>query len=203
MEEASKLQADEILAACLANETSGWERLYRQFYPLARWVASYPNGRFHLPDDVSENIAQDVMIGLCAAIRAGKIKKNLVSYVRGIAENKCLDYIRDKTRKENNVNLNYWVGEPETSSAKDVYFEYAENDCVAVLMRCLKNIGEPCATLLELRYFAEKSYEEMALAAAIPVKHTGVRLNRCKKTLKKMVEEAHPAFWDDFLKLPD
>jgi RNA polymerase sigma factor (sigma-70 family) len=51
----------------------------------------------------------------------------------------------------------------------------------------LDALGDPCRELIELRYFGDLSYDEMARAQGITAKAIGARLHRCLVRLAEHV----------------
>jgi len=198
----TKEEANEILAACVANSASGWDSLFRRFRFLAYWVASDSDGRFHLPHDVAEDISQETMKATCAAIKCGQVRKNLTCYIRVIAHNKCADYIEKNDRLKPVLrDLRQEAAEKRKPGYTKIPLKYADNDFVAALNECLQNMGNPCATLLAQRYYEEKSYEDIAATASVPSAQVGVRLARCLGKIKKMLEIACPSFCTELAEL--
>lgn len=54
----------------------------------------------------------------------------------------------------------------------------------ALLIQALRQLGEPCQEMIELRYFADLSYEEMSSALRLNPKTVSSRLSRCLDQLE-------------------
>ncbi len=191
MKKLSEAEQEQIQADCVAGEEAGWEALFRHFHPIAFWVASGPT--FRLSKEQSEDVAQVTMMGLCAAIRKGTVR-SLSGCVRAIAHNKCVDLLRkndplrhvvDSPDGENDLG---WI--PDLS---EVPLEIAESDAFRILRNTLEVMESPCDDLLTWRYYKGASYKEMASQTSIPFAQVGVRIKRCLKKLKKMMELERPA----------
>jgi len=196
----SEAQSNKILADCVAGDEDGWRKLFQYFHPVALWVAAGP--RFCLSEEVSKDIAQRVMIDLCAAIQAGKVR-NLSGYVRTAAYNKCVDLLRKKDPLNHRVPFNEDEDELENISyLKDIPSAYADSAAIEALNQCLSYMGNPCSDLLTQRYYGSKSYTEIALSLSLPAGQIGTNVARCLEKLKKLLEQTYPGFGDELAGLP-
>jgi RNA polymerase sigma-70 factor (ECF subfamily) len=62
---------------------------------------------------------------------------------------------------------------------------------MALLRTALDELGEPCREIVELRYFGELSYEELARTLQLNEKTVSSRLSKC---LDRLEEIAAPIF---------
>jgi hypothetical protein len=58
---------------------------------------------------------------------------------------------------------------------------------MALVRAALDQLGEPCRELLELRYFGDLSYEELAQALNLHPKTVSSRLSKCLDRLGQIV----------------
>ena len=68
-----------------------------------------------------------------------------------------------------------------------------------LLYAALREIGEPCREIIELRYFGEMAYEEIGEALEMNPKTVGSRLSKCLDKLEelarvRMKRESSPPF---------
>jgi RNA polymerase sigma factor (sigma-70 family) len=62
---------------------------------------------------------------------------------------------------------------------------------LACVRTCLDQLGDPCREIIELRYFGDLEYEEIARALNLNQKTVSSRLSRC---LDRLQEIAQPVF---------
>jgi RNA polymerase sigma factor (sigma-70 family) len=190
----SEEEQKQIVADCVADKNCGWEALMRHYRPFALWVAS---SKFRLSKDQSEDIAQLTMVGVCKAIRNGKVR-SLEAYVPAIARNKCIDLLR-----KNDPLRNISTSPDEENDAglipdwREIPLEIAESEAFCVLRHSLESMDSPCDKLLTVRYREEASYEEIAKQTSIPVTQVGTRIKRCLKTLRRILEQERPALMSE------
>jgi len=190
MEKLSEVQSKEIMEACIAGKESGWRDLFRHFYPLARWIASV-----HLSADRADDIAQETMIALCAAVKAGKVR-NLPGYVRTVAHNKCVNFLRKKEPLDYRINPAEQEDELDGIAAPvEIPLEMAEEDAMTALSRYLQEMEHPCSELLKKSYLERKSYDELSSALSIPAAQVGMRIRRCREKFRVFLEKNRPAFF--------
>ena len=194
-----EMEANRLLAACAEGEDGAWRELFRRFFPAARWIAAGP--RFHMPDELAKDIAQQTMIDLCAAVMRRKVR-NASGYVRAVAHNKCVDVLR---RNEPLDNLSAPSTREHALDGNEIPpkipLTRAEDDLFADLRDCLEDLGNPCSELLALRYFHGKSYKEVSSGASIPEAQVGMRLTRCLAKLRTHLEQRRPALREELAEL--
>lgn len=55
-----------------------------------------------------------------------------------------------------------------------------------MLYAALEQLGDPCREIIELRYFGDMSYEEIAAALQLNSKTVGSRLSKCLDKLEQL-----------------
>jgi RNA polymerase sigma-70 factor (ECF subfamily) len=76
----------------------------------------------------------------------------------------------------------YAVDPPSPSPGPDVSLLNAER--ISLIGQALEELGGPCQEILELRYFADLSYEEIAASLELNPKTVSSRLSKCLDKLE-------------------
>lgn len=66
----------------------------------------------------------------------------------------------------------------------------------ALISRALEELGGPCREVIELRYFADLSYEEIAAELQLNPKTVSSRLSKCLDKLEGMAMKYFPQVRD-------
>jgi len=119
-----------------------------------------------------------------------------------IAANKAMDY-REKTRAAkrggNAVHISIDatrtddelpIDPPSGNPGPDALLQIAETS--GLVRESLDRLGAPCREIIELRYFGELSYEEIAAELRLNPKTVSSRLSKCLDRLVNIAKEILP-----------
>jgi len=176
-----------LVARCRAGDPAAWDALFDQHYdPVARFL-------FQLspelsPEDV-EDLSQEVFLSAVRNLAAFRGNSAVQTWLFRIALNKARDFLEQRhaaKRGGGQTPKSLDAPDPATGLAPDLPDggvgpdEAAATAEEGALVRAaLDALGDPCRELLELRYFGELSYEEIARAQGITVKAVSSRLHQC------------------------
>ena len=62
-----------------------------------------------------------------------------------------------------------------------------EEGVIMRLRSAVREIGEPCRTIIRRRFYDDWQYRDIALRLGVDVNQVGVRIQRCLKTLKMLI----------------
>ncbi len=193
----SPLEEQEVLGRCRKGDPQAWERFFEAYYePLGRYVFQViPDAT---PEDVEE-VCQDAFLAAVRSIAGFQGRSQPFTWLCRIAGNKARDF-RDRRLAAKRgggrvpVSLNAdgpgGVPAPDPVSpdrAPDQSLASAEE--MAGVRRALDGLGDPCREMLELRYFADLEYAELARMLELNPKTVSSRLSRC---LDKLGEALTP-----------
>lgn len=176
----------DLLRKCRRGDDSSWRVLFAVTYPLSRWVVSHT--LFNISPCIIDEIAQDTMIALAQNIVKISDEAHAKRFVKRVARNKSIDYIRRNRELFEDV--------PEDIPMEEDFF--LENHVVEVLHVAVQELKEPCQTIVRSRYLQNRSYKDIAKKVGIEIGQIGVRLNRCLSFLKDFFAYKHIS-WEDFL----
>ncbi len=141
-----------------------------------------------------EEICQEAFLSVVRNLDSFHGQSQFQTWLFRIAANKARDFReRQQAAKRGGgqLTLPMEAQDPETglaldppanTPAPDLSLLNAEQG--ALVRQALEHLGEPCRELIELRYFAELSYEEISRALKLNPKTVSSRLSRCLDRLE-------------------
>lgn len=135
----------------------------------------------------------------------GKAFKNIEQYTPNyafstwlfkIATNNCIDFIRKK--KANLISLDQNaddqdnLGTPLQSDSPDPEEDMIKNQRIALMRNVVSKLKPRYRTLIELRYFREFSYEEIAAELSLPIGTVKAQLFRARELLYNILKNSNP-----------
>ena len=197
----SALAADaQIIADCRRGNTAAWDSLFDKYYgTVARFVFQL-SGDFSHED--TEEICQETFLSVVRNLSSFQGRSSFQTWLLRIAANKAMDY-REKTRAAkrggNVVHVPIDAGQgddeapidpPSGNPGPDVLLQIAETS--RLVRESLDRLGEPCREIIELRYFGELSYDEIAAELRLNPKTVSSRLSKCLDRLLNIAKEILP-----------
>ena len=189
----------ELIARCRAGEADAWDALFDRYYPLAtKFVYQLSPG--FAPEDVEE-ICQDVFLSVIRNLNSFQGHSAFQTWLYRIAANKARDHLqREHALKRGGGEKPYSLDAddaetgmkldpPGTTPGPDGILMNAET--MRMVRTALDELGEPCREIIELRYFGDLSYEEIAYELRLNPKTVSSRLSKC---LDRLEEIARPLF---------
>lgn len=197
MEPLTETVVDEaqLIDRCRRGDPSAWEELFERHYSaVGRFV-------FQLSPDFSredvEEVCQDAFLSAIRSLGSFRGGSALQTWLFRIAANKARDYRERQMaakRGGGRAPVSLDATDPETGRGIDPPSAAAGPDVAVMrmeqmrLLRCgLDRVGEPCREVLELRYFADLSYEEISESLGLNVKTVSSRLSKCLHRLERLV----------------
>ena len=135
----------------------------------------------------------------------GKAFKNIEQYTPNfafstwlfkIATNNCIDFIRKK--KANLISLNQTSDDldgastPLQSDTPDPEEDMIKSQRIALMRNVVEKLKPRYRTLVELRYFSEYSYEEIATKLDLPIGTVKAQLFRARELLYNILKSTNP-----------
>lgn len=187
----------ELIARCRRGDARAWEELFETHYgPAGRFV-------FQLSPDLSredvEEICQEVFLSVVRSLSSFKGASAFQTWLFRIASNKARDFRERRLaakRGGGQTTVSLQAEDPQAGLAPDPPSQAPGPDETLMsaerqhlLRLALDQLGEPCREILELRYFGDLSYEELAAALKLNPKTVSSRLSKCLARLEGMVRE--------------
>jgi RNA polymerase sigma-70 factor, ECF subfamily len=149
--------------------------------------------RFVRNKEEAEDILQDVFLKVFKYCDNFDTKKKFSSWIYRIAHNEAVNYIKRKNIKKF-ISLDDFVSERDRieakSEARSPLEVWLRKELRGETEVHLQKIPSKYREVLEMRYFQEKSYEEIGKILKKPVNTVGTLINRAKKKLLEVVKES-------------
>ena len=190
-----------LIGACRLVLPGAWYSLFDKYYPtVARFV-------FQLSADFShedtEEICQEAFLAVVRNLDSFQAKSSFQTWLLRIAANKAMDF-RQKTQatkrggKVTHVPLQggNHSGEPSIDPPSgrlgpDALLQQAET--CQLVRSALDQLGGPCREIIELRYYGDLSYAEIATELRLNPKTVSSRLSKCLDHMAAVAKEIFPS----------
>lgn len=187
-----------LLARCRHGDARAWDELFdRHYAPALRFVFQLGH-RFTHED--AEEICQETFLAVIRNLNSFQGQSQFQTWLFRIATNKARDFHERQSaakRGGGRVPLSLQAEDPETGLTIDppstapgpdgVLLDGERNE---LLHAALGQLGEPCREIIELRYFGDLSYEELAETLELNPKTVSSRLSKCLDQLEAIAKKA-------------
>ncbi len=188
-----------LIDACVNGEATAWETLYRRYYQLVRRTVAWP--RWQLSSSEVEECVQDVFLELLRALPLYRGEASLSTFLARLAKNRCISLIRRKTaqkraREEVGYSLEERKGDSDEPTAIAVSDDplpdqqLCSRESASEVLGAVATLKMDCQKVLYLRYYCERSYEEICTILSLPLGTVCSRLKRCLERLRKVLESS-------------
>src|SRR5712691_6220776 len=177
----------ELLARCRLGQAEAWDELFDRHYgPAARFI-------FQLAPDFTredvEEVSQEVWLTVIKSLHTFLGNSQFQTWLFRIAANKARDYRQRQHAAKRGGGLapisihqedpegGFTIDPPSHAPGPDLSLLNAER--IAIVGEALERMGGPCQEIIELRYFADLSYEEISKALNLNIKTVSSRLSKC------------------------
>jgi RNA polymerase sigma-70 factor (ECF subfamily) len=190
----------QLLARCLRGEAAAWDALFDLHYAAAGRFVFQLSSDF-TPEDVEE-ICQETFLTIIKSLHTFQRNSAFQTWLFRIAANKAHDYLQKQRAAkrgggQKTVSLNIDdrdgvpIDPPSHAPGPDRALINAED--AGLITHALAELGGPCQEVIELRYFADLSYEEIAAALELNPKTVSSRLSKCLDKLEGVAAKYFPA----------
>lgn len=190
----------ELLKRCLAGEAAAWDALFdRHYAPAFRFI-------FQLAPDFTredvEEVCQETFLTVVRNLHTFQGHSQFQTWLFRISANKARDYRQRQhaakrggghatvpldTAPAGDDDDHFHVNPPSPQPAPDLALLQGEK--LALVGIALETLGGPCQEILELRYFGDLSYEEIAASLELNPKTVSSRLSKCLDKLERMTRD--------------
>lgn len=186
----------DLLARCRRGDAAAWDELFDRHYAAAARFIFQLGSEFSRED--TEEICQEAFLAVIQHLDNFHGQSQFQTWLFRIAANKARDY-RERQwaakRGGGQVTVSLQAEDPETGLAIDPPSGAPGPDGLlagveqaALVRKALAQVGEPCQEIIELRYFADLSYEEISAALELNPKTVSSRLSKCLDRLEDLVK---------------
>jgi len=190
-----------LIDRCRQGQALAWDEVFERFYPaVGRFV--FQISPDFTPEDVDE-VCQEAFLAAIRNVRSFRGGSALQTWLFRIAANKARD-ARERQmaakRGGGRAPVSLDAPGPGTGRPLDLPSPALQPDASAIrteqiqwLHRALDRLGEPCREVIELRYFGDLSYEELARTLHLNAKTVSSRLSRCLDRLGQLIGDLDQA----------
>lgn len=193
-----------LIVRCRRGDPNAWDELFNIHYPaVGRFV-------FQLSPDFNredvEEICQEVFLSVVKNLNSFHGASQLQTWIFRIAVNKSRDFRERRQaakRGGGQVPISLHAEDAEHGLTLDPPSPAAGPDAILLkaeeqklVREALSQLGDPCREIIELRYFADLSYEEIGAALRLNEKTVSSRLSKCLDRLEAvaapLLKPGHP-----------
>jgi RNA polymerase sigma-70 factor (ECF subfamily) len=187
----------ELLDRCRRGQADAWDELFDLHYAAAgRFI-------FQLGSDFSredaEEICQEVFLAVIRNLQSFHGESQFQTGLFRIAAHKARDFRERRNaanRGSGQAPVSLQAEDPESGLTLDPPAELPGPDelimtaeKMALVREALDQLGEPCREIIELRYFADLSYEELSHTLKLNPKTVSSRLSKCLDRLEGLARK--------------
>jgi len=182
----------ELIRRCRRGESDAWDELFDLHYDaVGRFVFQLmPSfGR----EDVQE-VCQETFLSVVRRLSSFGSRSRLQTWIFRIATNKArdtLEHQRAVKRGGGRTPISIDAPDPESGLTLDPPSALPGPEAgllarerMEQMREALDAVGEPCREIVELRYFADLSYQEIADSLSLNLKTVSSRLSKCLDKLE-------------------
>ena len=189
-----------LIEKCRAGERGAWDSLFDKYYPVAARFVFQLSGEFSHED--TEEICQETFLAVVRNLGSFQGRSSFQTWLLRIAANKAMDF-REKSRAVKrggsvlHLSLDHGATEadppidpPSQNPGPDRLLQIAET--CQLVRQSLDRLGESCREIIELRYFGDLSYGDIATELRLNPKTVSSRLSKCLDRLAAIAKEIFP-----------
>lgn len=168
-----------LLKDLKANKQTALKAIFQAHYPVV-YRTIY---RLITDKGIAEDLAQDVFMRLWEKRHQIDIQGSLGAYIRRMAVNEALGYIRK--HKKYNVEEIAEQHSPSTVSGEDLYMD---GELQTEINKAIETLPPKCKTIFMLSRFEDLSYKEISQKLNISPKTVENQISKALKVLKKALK---------------
>jgi RNA polymerase sigma-70 factor (ECF subfamily) len=185
----------ELIADCRLGKAEAWDEVFDRYYSLA--------GRFvfqlspTLSREDAEEICQEVFLAVIRNLASFEGASSFQTWLFRIAINKTRDFVAKQQaakRGGGEIPLSLNAETPDTGLMLDPPTQSPGPDGVLMneermfmVRQALDRLADPCREIIELKYFGDLSYEEIAAELNMNPKTVSSRLSKCLDKLEDVI----------------
>jgi len=191
----------ELIARCRRGDAAAWTELCEQHYDAVGHFVFQFSPDFSRED--VEEICQEVFLSVVRRFDSFHGASAFQTWLFRVAVNKCHDFRERRLaakRGGGRTIMSLQEESPDTGLTLDPPGALAGPDEVLMtreqmnlLRKALDQLSDPCREIIELRYFGDRSYEELAFTLKLNPKTVSSRLSKCLDRLEEIARRVFAA----------
>ena len=190
----------ELIEACRRGESDVWDALFDKYYGVVARFVFQLSAEFNHED--TEEICQETFLSVVRSLKSFQGKSAFQTWLLRIAANKAMDYrqkARAVKRGGNAIHVSLDgardseeppIDPPSSRPGPDALLLNTET--CQLVRQSLDRLGETCREIIELRYYGDLSYDEIAAELRLNPKTVSSRLSKCLDQLGAIAREIFP-----------
>ena len=190
----------ELLERCRAGREEAWDTLFDKYYGVAARFVFQLSADFSHED--TEEICQETFLAVVRNFESFQGKSSFQTWLLRIAANKAMDF-RQKTHAAKRGGDAFHLSLNASPNRDEPVLDLASGDpgpdlllgrteTHHLLRESLDQLNEPCREIIELRYYGDLSYEEIATELQLNPKTVSSRLSKCLDRLGAVARKMFP-----------
>ncbi len=182
-----------LIARCRRGEAAAWDEMFALHYAATGRFVFQLCGDFSQED--CEEVCQEAFLSVVKHLGTFNCESALQTWIFRIAANKARDYRTKQTAAKRGGGLMPISIDAEDDEGHRMLDpvsplpgpdqEMMRDEKWRQVSVALERLGGPCQEILELRYFADLQYVEIAEALKLNEKTVSSRLSKCRDKLEK------------------
>lgn len=144
--------------------------------------------KFLFNKENAEDLVQEIFIKSYTNIESFNLEMKFSSWLYRIAHNCFINEIKKKSREPYFYYIDADLLLPKLFTKDRADTEILDNELKEIVDSCIDKISSKYREIIILFFYEELSYKEISDILHIPVSVVGIRLNRAKKAMKKIVK---------------
>jgi RNA polymerase sigma-70 factor (ECF subfamily) len=188
----------ELIKRCRDGDADAWDALFDKYYPVAARFVFQLSGDFNHED--TEEICQETFLAVVRNLASFRGKSSFQTWLLRVAANKALDF-RGKSRAEkrggkviqfslDGARESGEIDPPSGCPGPDTVLVNAETS--RLIRQSVDQLDDPCREIIELRYYGDLSYTEIATELRLNPKTVSSRLSKCLDRLCVIAKKIFP-----------
>lgn len=194
-------QADAaLIARCREGDAAAWDALFDKYYGVVARFVFQLSADFNHED--TEEICQETFLSVVRSLATFQAKSSFQTWLLRIASNKAMDFRAKSTatkRGGNTPHVPLQGNDQNDERAIDPISPAPGPDALllnretfALVRQSLDRLDAPCREIIELCYYGELSYAEIAAELRLNPKTVSSRLSKCLDRLGLIAKRIFP-----------
>lgn len=187
----------DLLQRCRQGDGDAWDALFDKYYPVAARFVFQLSADFCHED--TEEICQETFLAVVRNLGSFQGKSSFQTWLLRIAANKAMDF-RGKSRADKRGGsfvhfsldgASEQIDLPSRGLGPDALLANAETG--RLVRQSLDQLDDNCREIIELRYYGDLSYAEIADELQLNPKTVSSRLSKCLDRLSVIAKKIFPS----------
>lgn len=190
----------ELIVRCQRADAEAWDTLFDKYYAVVARFVFQLSGDFSHED--TEEICQETFVSVVRNLGSFQAKSAFQTWLLRIASNKAMDYRAKTTAAKRGGNALHVplqgtngtdelaIDPPSPRAGPDALLQHAET--FALVRQSLDRLDAPCREIIELRYYGDLGYAEIADELRLNPKTVSSRLSKCLDRLGAIAKQIFP-----------